>query len=59
MAQIVANFFNVIGSDITPPTSFEELVPYLVTVYIGIFLVGGVFRIIRGIFDSMFSMRRL
>lgn len=58
MAQIVAQFFGIIGPDITPPTNMQELIPYLLTVAVGVFLVSAVFRVIVEIVSALFSMRR-
>lgn len=49
MAEYVAQFLQIIGSDITPPTTMYELIPYLLTVFIGLFLVESVFRVIGAI----------
>jgi hypothetical protein len=59
MAQIVAQFFNIIGGDIIPPANMEELIPYIFTIVIGIFLVSGVFRIIAAIASALMDMRRM
>jgi hypothetical protein len=59
MAQIIAQFFLIIGVDMTPPTNMEELIPYIFTVVIGIFLVSAVFRVIAAIASELFSMRRM
>ena len=33
MASVVAEFFQITGVDITPPTTMAELIPYLLTVF--------------------------
>lgn len=58
MAEIVATFFQIIGSDIVPPTTFSELIPYLLTVFIGIVLVVCVFRAIGYLINALLSWRR-
>lgn len=58
MAQIVAQFFGIIGPDITPPVNMQELIPYLLTIAVGVFLVSAVFRVIVEIVSALFSMRR-
>lgn len=58
MAQIVAQFFSVIGPDIVPPSTMQELIPYLLTVFIGVFLVSAVFRVVVEIVSALFSARR-
>ena len=59
MAQIVADFLGIIGPDIIPPTNMEELIPYIFTIVIGIFLISAVFRVVAGIAVELFSMRRM
>lgn len=59
MAAVVAQFFQVIGLDSTPPANMAELIPYLITLAIGMFLVSQVYRLIGAIFRALFSMRRL
>jgi hypothetical protein len=59
MAQVVAQFFDIIGPDIQPPANMEELIPYVLTIMVGFFLVGGVFRVIAAIAAELFSMRRM
>lgn len=59
MAAVVAQFFQVIGLDSTPPTNMAELIPYLITLAIGMFLVAQVYKLIAAILRGLFSMRRL
>lgn len=58
MAEIVAEFFSIIGVDQIPPTNIAELIPYLLTVFVGVFLVSAVFSIIKEIAVSLFDWRR-
>lgn len=58
MAQIVAQFFSIIGPDITLPTNMQELIPYLLTIFVGVFLVSAVFRVVVEIVGALFSVRR-
>lgn len=59
MALVVADFFEIIGLDMTMPTTMAELIPYLLTVMVGIFLVCGVFRVIGKIAEGfMLGLRR-
>ena len=39
MANVVAQFFSIIGPSVDPPTNMQELIPYLLTAFIGIVLV--------------------
>ncbi len=59
MAAVVAQFFGVIGLDSIPPTNMAELIPYLITLAVGMFLVAQVYRLIAAIFRGLFSIRRL
>ncbi len=59
MAEIVARFFSVVGVGGTPPSNMQELIPYLLTVMVGLFLVSAVLKVIGGIVDELFAMRRM
>lgn len=39
MTNIMAEWFSVIGIDMVPPQTFSELIPYLLTVAVGVGLV--------------------
>ena len=58
MAAIVAEFFGIIGVDVTPPSNMAELIPYLLTVFISIVLVVAVFRIVGAIAAALVNWRR-
>ena len=58
MAAAVAEFFQVIGVDVVPPANMAELIPYLLTVAVGVFLVAQVFRVISAIASGLINMRR-
>lgn len=58
MAALVAQFFDIIGLDPTPPTNMAELIPYLLTVFVGVFLVAMVYRLVAAIVRALFSVRR-
>ncbi len=58
MAAVIAEFFSVIGVDLLPPSTMGELIPYLLTVFIGIVLVSGVFRVIGKLLETLLSIRR-
>ena len=49
MALIVSEFFGIIGVDAVAPTNMAELIPYLLTDVVGLFLVSAVFRLIGGL----------
>ena len=58
MAVIVAEFFGVIGVDAVPPSNMAELIPYLLTVVVGVALVSGVFRVIGRLAEIILNWRR-
>lgn len=58
MAAVVAEFFNVIGVDMTPPSNLAELIPWLACVVIGVKMVSLVFGMIRDMVASLFFSRR-
>lgn len=59
MAVVVAEFFSIIGVDMTPPETISELIPYLLTVLIGVILVAMVFKIICELAMGIMDWRRL
>lgn len=56
MAQIVAEFFNIVGVNAAVPTTMAELIPYLLVVYIAVFLVSQVFRLMFLFLQLIFGM---
>lgn len=58
MAAVVANFFSIIGVDSVPPETLAELIPYLLTVFVGVALVSGVFRVIGRLAEVIMDFRR-
>ena len=58
MAEIIAEFFGVIGEDMIPPDNLAELIPYLLTVLIGVALVSTVFRVIGRLAEVIMDFRR-
>ena len=46
MAQLIAEFFSIVGVDAIPPSTLAELIPYLLTVFVGVALVSAVFAVI-------------
>lgn len=49
MVDLVARFFVITGVDAVPPTNLAELIPYLLTVALAVFLVSSVFSILGGL----------
>ena len=58
MASVVAEFFQITGVDAVPPTNMAELIPYLLEVLIGVFLVSAVFGILRDLMLGILDWRR-
>lgn len=58
MAVIVAEFFEIICLDAVPPSTMAELIPYLLTVAVGVALVSGVFRVIGKVAEILLNYRR-
>lgn len=58
MAEIIAEFFGVIGVGAVPPDNLAELIPYLLTVLIGVVLVSTVFRVIGRLAEAVIDFRR-
>ena len=58
MAALVAEFFAIVGLDMIPPTNLTELIPYLLTVVVGVALVSGVFGVIGKLAELLLNFRR-
>ena len=58
MASVVAEFFGITGVDMLPPDNLAELIPYLLTVFVGVALVSGVFRVIGRLTELLMDFRR-
>lgn len=58
MAPVIAEFFGIIGVSQSVPETLAELIPYLLTVLVGVALVSGVFRVIGRIVDLLMDFRR-
>ena len=58
MAAVVAEFFQVIGVDPTPPETMAELIVWLVLIWIGVKLVCGVFRLFGKLTEIFLNWRR-
>lgn len=52
MADLVAQFFQIVGVDMAAPQTLAELIPYLLTVVVGVALVSGVFGVIGRVVQS-------
>lgn len=58
MAAVVSNFFSIVGMDMVPPETLAELIPYLLTVFVGLALVSGVFHVIGKLAEIIMDFRR-
>ena len=58
MAPVIAEFFGIIGVEQYAPETLAELIPYLLTVLVGVALVSGVFRVIGRIVELLMDFRR-
>ena len=53
-----SGFFGIVGVDAVPPANMAELIPYLLTVVVGVALVSGVSRVIGKLADIILNFRR-
>lgn len=58
MAAVIAEFFGVIGVSMAAPATMSELIPWLLTVWVGVVLVCGVFRVFGKLVDLFMNWRR-
>lgn len=59
MVTVVAEFFGIIGLDLTPPATMAELIPYLLVFFAGTVLVSGMFRVFGKLAELVLDRRRL
>lgn len=58
MALVIAEFFQVVGLEQTPPSNLAELIPYLITIFLAVFLVSAVFGVIGKLAELLLNYRR-
>lgn len=58
MAAVVSEFFTVVWVDMIPPDNLAELIPYLLSVFVSVALVSGVFRVIGRMVEVIMDFRR-
>lgn len=58
MAELVAEFFSIIGVDAAAPQTLAELIPYLLQIVVGVALVSGVFGVIGKIVQTVMDFTR-
>ncbi len=59
MAEVVSEFFTVVWMDMIPPDNLSELIPYLLSVFVSVAMVSGVFRVIGRLAEAIIDFRRL
>ena len=58
MAQLIADFFQVIEMQEIPAENLTELIPYLFSFVVACFLVSCVFRVLGKIMEIFVNFRR-
>lgn len=58
MAEEVSEFFTVVWMDMIPPDNLSELIPYLLSVFVSVAMVSGVFRVIGRLAEAIIDFRR-
>ena len=58
MAAVIAEFFQIVGADMVPPSTLAELIPYLLQVVVGVALVSGVFGLIGKVAEFIMDFTR-
>ncbi|MBQ0037634.1 MAG: hypothetical protein KBS74_03080 [Clostridiales bacterium] len=58
MAEVVAQFFSIIGPNVVLPTNMQELIPYLLTVFIGVVTFVCTIKLIGTIASALINWRR-
>lgn len=58
MAELITDFFGLVGIAETPPETLAELIPYLFHFVVGVALVSGVFRAVGTIGGHFMDFRR-
>ena len=58
MAEVVSKFFTVVWMDMIPPDNLSELIPYLLSVFVSVAMVSGVFRVIGRLAEAIIDFRR-
>ena len=58
MALLVAEFFSIVGVDAVPPSTLAELIPYMLSVLVGVCLESGVFAVIGKLLNLILDFTR-
>ena len=58
MAEVVSEFFTVVWMDMIPPDNLSELIPYLLSVFVSVAMVSGVFRVIGRLAEAIIDFGR-
>lgn len=58
MAELISEFFGLVGMAETPPETLAELLPYIFHFVVGVALVSGVFAAVGKIGSVFMNFRR-
>ena len=58
MAAVISEFFMISGIDMTAPATLSELIPWILTIYVGIALASAVFRVFGKLMEVLLNWRR-
>jgi len=58
MAELVAEFFQIVGLETEIPQTLAELIPYLLQIVVGVALVSGVFGVIGKLAQLLMDFTR-
>lgn len=58
MAELVAEFFQIVGLEAEIPQTLAELIPYLLQIVVGVALVSGVFGVIGKLAQLLMDFTR-
>lgn len=58
VALVIAEFFQICGLYMETPQTLSELIPYLLTVVVGVALVSGVFAVIGRLVNLLLDFTR-
>lgn len=58
MAAVIAEFFTIIGVEQVPPETLAELLPWLLSVLVGVAIVSGVFAVFGKLLNLIYDFTR-
>lgn len=59
MLVLISEFFGIIGLDVTPPVDFASLMPWLITIFLGIAMIAFIFKMFAAIVRAICGQRWL